>query len=84
MATSLAGGRTLLVVKPVLRGTSDTEQGVLGTPPDAVSCQGDGQAYNVSGSASADEFGEVLFYTNKFEGGFAQRPLAFAVRFWLV
>lgn len=84
MATLLAGGRTLLVVKPVLRGTSDTEPGVLGSPLDAVSCPGDGQATNISGSASADEFEEVLFYTNELEGRFSQRSPACRRPVWLV
>lgn len=57
MATSLVGGRALLVVKPVLRGTSGTEPVVLGSSPDAVS----GHPQDVPGSTSADEFEEVSF-----------------------
>ena len=68
MATSLAGGRTLLVVKPVLRGTIDKETGVSGSSSDAVSCPVDGQAKGISGSASADEFEEV-FLTRTYLGG---------------
>lgn len=65
MATSLVGGRTLLVVKPVLRGTSGTEPVVLSSSSEAVS----GQAQDVPGPASADEFEEVSFYTNEIGGG---------------
>lgn len=89
MATSLAEGRTLLVVKPVFRGTRDTEPGVLvtesvalgtesgvvGSSSDAFGSPGDGQAQDTSMSASPDEFQEVSFYTNEFGAGLLDAPL---------
>lgn len=84
MATSLAGGRTRLVVKPVLRGTRDIEPGVSGSSSDAVSFPGDGQARDISGSASEDGFEEVSIYTNELWAGFCSTFPRAAVCFFVV
>ena len=74
MATSLAEGRTLLVVKPVFRGTRDalgvesvvldTESRVRGSSYDAFRSPRGGQAVDIPSSASPDEFQEVSFDTD--------------------